>query len=1218
MAVTIEEQVIIDLSLDIKGLVAEMKVAQQAVQRSNKNMSKQFDETTRSIKRTASAVTTLAATVVGAYGIRAAKAIAHTADTWNLLEGRVKLVSKTYDELIQKQEALFKIAQDSRVGYEQTADLYARIARNTARMNITDKTRLDVTDAISKSLIISGASAESANAALVQLGQGLAAEALRGQELNSVMEQTPRLAQMISDGMGVSIGALRALAEQGKLTSKVVVEAIASQQDAVTEEFLQMPITMAQGYTVLTNELMRFTGELDDQLGLTEAVVGIYYDMVKYFHEATEEYKTSGTGMIDTMQGVMATADKWADVMVYGMVLVRNGYVDLYLYGKYVIISTGDAILHTVDILLAGIQTLIQSAKLKLMEFIRWASTLTSGGSTIIDLSPVSEEDLKNQTTLVNNMKDAYKDLGDGVSDEAKRAKKIAEENLAWNARLTEAAKKRADVTIAARKAEIKAAAAARLAAKQFDKSGNKPIDIKDIVDTKGLAKAARAAAKAAREALQAQKDRMSLIMAEAKLKIEYIKLAYDELGILMTQREERAIALQEASIIVEQRKQALALVEAEAGASSDPKVRLKVIAAEVALVKAKQKEAKLSNKLALDTAKKLKSMGSNFMDALTDGDFKGAMKGLFDDMVNIFLDPIKDQISTLFGNSFSKIVSTGIEAVMGTMATATTQSIANSQAIGAASAPAAVGKAGAMSGWPGAIAMIALMAGLGYAMSGSSAPTMTKEDYQEANGVVNSPESESVINLLESMDWSLTRDLTYSKGIYDNLSNLVRQSGAAAVSLSGTADFSNKDASSVGGFLGFSSKDVNTLFTGLDIQFKGLYDVLAQTRDVTQTTKTSWWGLSSKTSTSTVVANVDGGTQQAINDAYISGISALMEASEALGVQGAESVVDSFTGSLHRLNLEGKGQDEIAAMISGAISADLDAIANKIAPWLQQFQKAGEGSLETMGRLAYETEVVSYALGRLNVDMMATGYQVIRMSQAFIEASGGLDNALSNVNGYIDNFYSDAEKQALRAKELANSSGLFENEEAYRAQVDYLSAGAAQGNQYAAELLADLLRNQQTYRDYFDFMNEVVDTGPDTSLDERRAELEAELAFHKEILSQIESAYSGAANYMNSIEKANALANIAQQKLGAGDTQGYFDTLYSQLAEEKKTATTREEYAVKFDRYIGELQGAEQPKTTDDVVDSLEELIAQNEKIEEAIARAAYQPTLSTSYEGV
>jgi tape measure domain-containing protein len=189
-------------------------------------------------------------------------------DTWANLQGRLALVTDSFQQLKQVQESLFNIAQKTRVSYESTADVFTRISRATKDMNTTDADRLKVVENINKALIVSGASTEEAHRALIQLGQGLSAGVLRGQDLNSVLEQTPRLAQAIAEGMGKTTGELKKMGEAGTLTSKAVFDALLQQGNALQNEFAQMPQTIGQSFELLKNQVLKFVGETGEANGI--------------------------------------------------------------------------------------------------------------------------------------------------------------------------------------------------------------------------------------------------------------------------------------------------------------------------------------------------------------------------------------------------------------------------------------------------------------------------------------------------------------------------------------------------------------------------------------------------------------------------------------------------------------------------------------------------------------------------------------------------------------------------------------------------------------------------------------------------------------------------------------------------------------------------------------------------------------------------------------
>jgi tape measure domain-containing protein len=210
-----------------------------------------------------------------------AKQFVSIADNMSMVNSRLSLVTESTEEYIRAQKELLYISNTARVGMQGTVDLYTQLDRSTSSLGITQNELLRVTDTISKTLTISGASAASADAALIQLSQGFASGTLRGEELNSVMEQTPRLAQAIANGMGVSIGQLRAMGTEGQLTAQSVMEALKSQANVVNAEFVGIAINASSGYTVLQNNISSTMAKMDEHFLITQTVGSAYVALGK-------------------------------------------------------------------------------------------------------------------------------------------------------------------------------------------------------------------------------------------------------------------------------------------------------------------------------------------------------------------------------------------------------------------------------------------------------------------------------------------------------------------------------------------------------------------------------------------------------------------------------------------------------------------------------------------------------------------------------------------------------------------------------------------------------------------------------------------------------------------------------------------------------------------------------------------------------------------------
>lgn len=226
-----------------------------------------IDAANRSLKgleRTAQLVTRAFA---GLAVIQVGRKFIEVADQAQTLENRLKLVTSSSHELAMVQEELFRISQDTRTSFAGTVELYSRVARATAELGVSQNRLVRVTETINQAMVVSGASAQEAEAALIQLSQGLAAGALRGEELNSVMEQTPRLAQAIAAGMGITIGQLRQMGQEGKITAETVIQALESQGAAIRAEFEQMVPTVGQATTQLWNSMRNLVRRIDEATG---------------------------------------------------------------------------------------------------------------------------------------------------------------------------------------------------------------------------------------------------------------------------------------------------------------------------------------------------------------------------------------------------------------------------------------------------------------------------------------------------------------------------------------------------------------------------------------------------------------------------------------------------------------------------------------------------------------------------------------------------------------------------------------------------------------------------------------------------------------------------------------------------------------------------------------------------------------------------------------
>ena len=189
--------------------------------------------------------------------------LVQASDTYTELRSQIRLVTDSQEELNAVFAESYKLANDTRGSLEGTVQLYSKLARSTEELDLANEELFTITKAVNQSFVVSGAGAQEAEGAIRQLAQGMASGTLRGDELNSVMENSPRLARAIAEGLGVTIGELRQLGADGKITAEAITTALLSTADSIDREFQQMPRTVGQSLQQLRNDLLVTFGQTD-------------------------------------------------------------------------------------------------------------------------------------------------------------------------------------------------------------------------------------------------------------------------------------------------------------------------------------------------------------------------------------------------------------------------------------------------------------------------------------------------------------------------------------------------------------------------------------------------------------------------------------------------------------------------------------------------------------------------------------------------------------------------------------------------------------------------------------------------------------------------------------------------------------------------------------------------------------------------------------------
>lgn len=264
-------------SLKIRVDALEAKAATDALNK----MSPAAGKAEKSVKGVSSASSALNKVLGITAGLLSARQILQAAESWTTLNNRLRLVTDSSAAFNMAQENIFRIAQDTRQGLTATAELYQRIAQNQKELGLTGQETADIVQTINQALVISGTSSQAANAALIQLGQAFASGTLRGEELNSVLEQAPALSMAIAKGMGATVGQLKSLGEQGLITSTAVIDALRNQSEELEAQFNSITPTVSGALTQLDNSFIQLVGRMDESTGASANASAAISDLAR-------------------------------------------------------------------------------------------------------------------------------------------------------------------------------------------------------------------------------------------------------------------------------------------------------------------------------------------------------------------------------------------------------------------------------------------------------------------------------------------------------------------------------------------------------------------------------------------------------------------------------------------------------------------------------------------------------------------------------------------------------------------------------------------------------------------------------------------------------------------------------------------------------------------------------------------------------------------------
>ncbi|MDN3797311.1 tape measure protein [Enterobacter hormaechei] len=258
-----------DIEADVSGLLKAQGKANKSLDsigNSATNAAKKMDELQTNINRVAGAI---AASLVVDWG----KAFLVAADNMSQLNARIERLTGSAATASQTMQSLMRISSATGGSLQDTAKLWETLSTALRDTGATNGQIIQLTETLQKIGRIGGSSSEEMANALRQFGQSISSGTVRAEEFNSILEQMPELARQIAAGMGVSIGELRQLMLDGKLTAEDALNAIQKQTGSVNAEFEKLPRTLSQANTALTNSFLSMIDSVNQATGASSGMV---------------------------------------------------------------------------------------------------------------------------------------------------------------------------------------------------------------------------------------------------------------------------------------------------------------------------------------------------------------------------------------------------------------------------------------------------------------------------------------------------------------------------------------------------------------------------------------------------------------------------------------------------------------------------------------------------------------------------------------------------------------------------------------------------------------------------------------------------------------------------------------------------------------------------------------------------------------------------------
>ena len=286
---------------------------------------RRIDDIGNTAKKTQSSLSGLKSAIAGLVTGALANFLKNLTSVWTDLNSRIKIAAGSQEQANAVMSRLQEIAKRTYAELSSVSEIYLRNAASLTQLGFSTKQQIDFTEAMTNALVVSGAKQERATTVINALSKGLAGGALRGEDLNTVLEQGGRVAEALAAGLGVGVNELKALGAEGKLTSSVVLPAMLSQFETLREEADSMPATINDALTNLNTQLMVSIGSFDEVLGASSSVTEEIDALREMLVDLTPELINVAralTGQLDPMDEM----SEGAKILATTLIILETGF----------------------------------------------------------------------------------------------------------------------------------------------------------------------------------------------------------------------------------------------------------------------------------------------------------------------------------------------------------------------------------------------------------------------------------------------------------------------------------------------------------------------------------------------------------------------------------------------------------------------------------------------------------------------------------------------------------------------------------------------------------------------------------------------------------------------------------------------------------------------------------------------------------------------------